>query len=71
MINRNLASMAAQPYDLLVVGGGITGACIAWDAALRGLRVALIEKGDFGGATSAGTSKLVHGGLRYLRNLEF
>jgi len=70
-MERNLAAVASKPYDLLIVGGGISGACIAWDAALRGLRVALVEKGDFGGATSAGTSKLVHGGLRYLRNLEF
>lgn len=57
-------------YDIVVVGGGITGACVAYEAALRGLRVALFEKGDFGGATSAATSKLIHGGLRYLKNAE-
>ncbi len=63
--------MASRNYDLLVIGGGITGACIAWDAALRGLGVALVERVDFGGATSAATSKLIHGGLRYLKNMEF
>lgn len=63
--------MGERAYDLLVVGGGIVGACIARDAALRGLKVALVEQGDFSGATSSATSKLVHGGLRYLKNLEF
>lgn len=70
-MNRDLDVMAAADYDLLIIGGGITGACVAWDAALRGLRTALVEKGDFGGATTAATSKLIHGGLRYLKNLEF
>ncbi|MCW9035807.1 MAG: glycerol-3-phosphate dehydrogenase/oxidase [Rhodospirillales bacterium] len=69
-MKRNLSETAEKPYDLLIIGGGISGACIAWDAALRGLKVALVEKGDFGGATSSATSKLVHGGLRYLRNFE-
>jgi glycerol-3-phosphate dehydrogenase len=68
---RDLRTMADTHHDLLIVGGGITGACIAWDAALRGLRVALVERRDFGGATSAATSKLIHGGLRYLRQGEF
>lgn len=63
--------MAERTYDLVVVGGGITGACIMRDAALRGLKVALLEKQDFSHATSSATSKLVHGGLRYLQNLEF
>lgn len=58
-------------FDLVVVGGGITGAAVAYEAASRGLKVALIEKKDFGGATSAATSKLIHGGLRYLKNMEF
>jgi len=62
--------MSARRLDLLVVGGGVTGACIARDAALRGLTVALVEKHDFSHATSAASSKLIHGGLRYLRNLE-
>lgn len=70
-MKRNLARMAKETYDLLIIGGGITGACIAWDAALRGLKTALVEKADFSGATSAAPSKLVHGGLRYLKNLEF
>ena len=58
--------MAAEPVDLLVIGGGITGAGIARDAALRGIRTALVDKGDFGGATSSRSSRLIHGGLRYL-----
>lgn len=53
-------------YDLLIVGGGINGAGIARDAAGRGLRVLLCERGDLGGETSMASSKLVHGGLRYL-----
>jgi len=60
-----------EPFDVVVVGGGITGAAVAYDAASRGLRVALLEKKDFGWATSAATSKLIHGGLRYLQNMEF
>ncbi|TIC82584.1 glycerol-3-phosphate dehydrogenase/oxidase [Nocardioides sp. GY 10127] len=56
--------------DVLVVGGGITGAAIAYEAASRGLDVVLVEKDDFGGATSAATGKLIHGGLRYLKQLE-
>jgi glycerol-3-phosphate dehydrogenase len=66
-----LATMAREPVDLLVIGGGITGAGIARDAALRGLRTALIDKGDFGGGTSSASSRLVHGGLRYLEQREF
>jgi len=62
-----LAELARAPYDLLVVGGGIVGAGIANEAARRGLRVALVDRGDFGGATSSASSKLIHGGLRYLR----
>lgn len=61
-----LASMAANPVDVLVIGGGITGAGIARDAALRGFRTALIDKGDFGAGTSSQSSRLVHGGIRYL-----
>jgi glycerol-3-phosphate dehydrogenase len=58
------------PYDLLIIGGGINGAGIARDAAGRGLAVALCEQGDFGGATSSASSKLIHGGLRYLEHGE-
>ncbi|HEY0215634.1 MAG TPA: glycerol-3-phosphate dehydrogenase/oxidase [Cellulomonas sp.] len=57
-------------FDVLVIGGGITGAALAHEATSRGLSVALVEKGDLGAATSAATGKLIHGGLRYLRKLE-
>ena len=67
-MKRDLRRLAKSKFDVLVIGGGITGACVAWDATLRGLRVALIEKGDFGGATSANSLKMVHGGLRYLQD---
>ena len=62
----NLAAMAADPVDLLVIGAGINGAGIARDAAMRGIRTALLDKGDFGGGSSGRSSKLIHGGLRYL-----
>jgi glycerol-3-phosphate dehydrogenase len=61
---------AAPAYDLVVIGGGITGAGIARDAALRGLKVALFEKGDYASGTSSKSSKLIHGGLRYLEHGE-
>ena len=64
---RALEELAGRDFDLLVVGGGIIGAGIAATAARHGLAVALVERGDFGGATSSASSKLVHGGLRYLR----
>lgn len=70
-MKRDLKAMSATDYDLVIVGGGITGASTAWDAALRGLKVALLEKDDFAHATTSGSSKLVHGGLRYLVNGEF
>lgn len=66
-MDQNLADIATQSYDLLVVGGGIYGVCVAWDAAQRGLRVALVEQGEFGAATSANSLKTLHGGLRYLQ----
>lgn len=66
-----LADMSAAPVDLLVVGGGVTGAGVALDAASRGLRVALVEAQDWAGGTSQWSSKLVHGGLRYLYQLNF
>lgn len=69
-MQRDLAAMSATEYDLVIVGGGITGASTAWDASLRGLKVALLEKDDFAHATTSGSSKLVHGGLRYLVNGE-
>ncbi|MBK8682935.1 MAG: glycerol-3-phosphate dehydrogenase/oxidase [Bacteroidetes bacterium] len=58
-------------YDVLVIGGGITAAGIALDAASRGLRVCVIEKNDFASGTSSKSTKLIHGGLRYLKNMEF
>ena len=66
-----LESMQAQPVDLLVIGGGITGAGIARDAAMRGFRTALVDSGDFGGGTSSRSSRLIHGGLRYLEQYNF
>jgi glycerol-3-phosphate dehydrogenase len=63
---RNLDALAREEFDLLVIGGGITGAGIARDASLRGLRVALVERRDFAAGTSSRSSKLIHGGLRYL-----
>ena len=66
-----LDSLASTEFDVLVIGAGITGAGIAWDAALRGLKVAIIDKEDFGAGTSSGSSKLVHAGIRYLAYGEF
>lgn len=63
----SLAALADQSFDVLVIGGGITGAGVALDAASRGLKTALVEKGDFASGTSSKSSKLVHGGLRYLQ----
>jgi len=63
-----LDAMAAEPMDVLIIGGGITGAGIARDAALRGLRVALVDKSDVAGGTSSRSSRLIHGGLRYLEH---
>ncbi len=64
---RDLSQLAERRFDVLVIGGGIVGAGIANEAAQAGLTVALVERGDFGGATSSASSKLIHGGLRYLR----
>ena len=61
-----LAALPAAALDLLVIGGGITGAGVARDAALRGLRVALVERLDWAAGTSSRSSKLIHGGVRYL-----
>ncbi len=70
-MKREIESLQATEFDTVVVGGGITGACLAHDAALRGMRVALVEKDDFGMSTSAASSKLLHGGIRYLQKLQF
>jgi len=67
----NIQRMGQVPLDIVVVGGGITGAGIARDAALRGLAVALVEKEDFASGTSSKSARLVHGGLRYLEQYQF
>jgi glycerol-3-phosphate dehydrogenase len=67
-MRRRLGALEGEPFDLLVIGGGITGAGVALDATLRGLRVALIDKGDFASGTSSVSTKLAHGGLRYLEH---
>jgi glycerol-3-phosphate dehydrogenase len=67
----NIDQLKHEPFDVLIIGGGITGAGIALDAASRGLRTALIEKEDFASGTSSRSTKLIHGGLRYLKQLEF
>jgi len=66
-----LARLATETFDLLIIGGGVTGAGVARDAALRGLKVALVEKTDFAAGTSSKSSKLVHGGFRYLEQAQF
>ncbi|HEX6038606.1 glycerol-3-phosphate dehydrogenase/oxidase [Longimicrobium sp.] len=67
----HLAALAGETWDLLVIGGGITGAAAARDAAGRGLRVALVDAGDVGRGTSSRSSRLIHGGLRYLETYDF
>jgi glycerol-3-phosphate dehydrogenase len=66
-----LRRLSSETFDLLVIGGGITGVGVARDAALRGLKVALVEKTDFAAGTSSKSSKLVHGGFRYLEHAQF
>lgn len=70
-MRRETAALGDRTFDVAIVGGGITGACLAFDAASRGMAVALIDKDDWGAATSAASSKLLHGGLRYLQQLRF
>ncbi len=70
-MQRNVGRLAREDYDVVVVGGGIHGACAAWEAALCGLDVALIEAGDFGHATSSNSLRTLHGGLRHLQRLDF
>jgi glycerol-3-phosphate dehydrogenase len=67
-LKRDIANLTDKEFDLVVVGAGIFGICVAWDAVLRGLSVALIDKGDFSHATSANHFKVVHGGIRYLQH---
>ena len=68
---QNLERLADEEFDLLVVGGGITGVAVARDASLRGFHTALVEKGDFGSGTSSRSTRLIHGGIRYLEYGEF
>ncbi|MEW6233485.1 MAG: glycerol-3-phosphate dehydrogenase [Chloroflexota bacterium] len=68
---RNIERLKEETFDILVIGGGVTGCGIARDAAMRGFSTALVEKEDFASGTSSKSSKLIHGGLRYLENFEF
>lgn len=70
-MQRDLSLFADRTFDVVVVGGGIHGACVARDAALRGMSVALVEQGDFCSATSHNSLKTIHGGIRYLQHLNF
>ena len=69
-LKRDLAALQDRRYDLLVVGGGIYGVAVAWDAAQRGLEVALVERHDFGSGVSWNSLKTIHGGLRYLQKAD-
>jgi len=70
-LQRDPQRLTARRFDALIIGGGINGAGTARDLAMRGLRVALVEKGDFASGTSSASTKLIHGGLRYLENYDF
>ena len=70
-MRRDLGRLADTEFDVVVIGGGVSGAAIVWDAALRGLSVALLERTDFCAETSAWSLKVVHGGIRYLQHLDF
>jgi len=69
-MKRDLKQLAEGSFDLLILGGGIYGAAAAWEAASRGLSVAMIDRGDFGCATSSNSLKIIHGGLRYLQHAD-
>lgn len=70
-MKRDLNELSKHEYDVVIIGAGIYGVNASWDAALRGLKVALIDKGDFGCATSSNSLKTIHGGIRYLQTLDF
>jgi glycerol-3-phosphate dehydrogenase len=70
VMKRDLGTLVGREHDLLVIGGGIAGASAAWEAARRGLRVALVEAGDFGSGASWNSLKTIHGGLRHLQRLD-
>src|SRR4051794_4031822 len=69
-MHRDVAALEPRAFDVLIIGAGIVGAATAWDAAQRGLGVALVEAGDFGGGTSWNSLKTIHGGLRHLQHLD-
>ena len=69
-MHRNIKLLTEREYDLVIIGGGIFAACAAWDATLRGLSVAMIEKQDFCSGTSANSLKFIHGGIRYLQHAD-
>lgn len=69
-MERNFAELEERVFDVLVIGGGIFGVCAAWDAALRGLSVAIVERADFAAGASANSYKFVHGGIRYLQHAD-
>lgn len=69
-MQRSVERLAQEEFDCVIIGGGIYGACLAWEATLRGLSTALIEAEDFGGKTSANSQKIIHGGLRYLQHMD-
>ncbi|MBF0430216.1 MAG: glycerol-3-phosphate dehydrogenase/oxidase [Fibrobacteria bacterium] len=71
IMERNFKQLSGESIDVLVIGGGIYGAWTAYDAALRGLNTVLVDKGDWGSGTSMASSKLIHGGLRYLEQMKF
>ncbi|MDD5319576.1 MAG: FAD-dependent oxidoreductase [Methylococcales bacterium] len=70
-MQRDFSKIKDQHFDVLICGGGIYGAWTAYDAALRGLKVAIVDQGDWACATSSASSKLIQGGLRYLETLNF
>ena len=70
-MKRDLDRLTGREFDLLIIGGGIYGATAAWEAAKQGLKVALIEKEDFGAGTSSNSLKIIHGGLRYIQHLDY
>lgn len=69
-MERNLSELTREPFDVCIVGGGIYGAALLWEATLRGLSAVLLEKSDFGSATSANSLKTIHGGIRYLQHAD-
>ena len=69
-MKRNLKKLSENKFDVLIIGGGIYGASLFWRATIAGYSAALIEKNDFASGTSSNSQKIIHGGLRYLQNLD-